>query len=351
MCGIFGVYGSKDAPELTYLGLYALQHRGQESAGMAVFNGSDITCLKGLGLVSDIFSKKKIKSLKGTASIGHVRYSTSGATALKNAQPLSARWRTGAHSKTVALAHNGNIVNTKEVRKHFLKKGMKFKTSVDTELILQGILHSGADNAAGAVVQALAPLKGAYSLAGFINDKLVAVRDPYGVRPLCLGKLKSGTGVAWAVASESVAFDIIGADYVREIQPGEILLIDENGLKSTWLARPISERKPRPSIKGMGNCSKLSNQEGRGKSALCIFEFIYFSRPDSIIFNNSGRSVYSVRKKIGQTLSEESRNAGPPAADIVLSVPDSSNVQALGFHQDSGVPLEAGLVRNHYIGR
>lgn len=311
MCGIFGIIGHKDAARLTYLGLYALQHRGEESAGIVAYDGKKVRQHKDMGLVDDVFNEKAIKSLRGDLAVGHTRYSTTGASSAKNIQPFLVSHRK-AH---IAIAHNGNLTNTLKLRQGLEEKGSIFQTTMDSELIAHLLVKSKKKNAQESVIEALSQLEGAYSLVLMLNDLLIGARDPYGWRPLCLGKLDGG----WVLASETCALDLIRAEYVRDIEPGEIVFIDKNGLKSV---------KPHP----------------KTRHAFCIFEYVYFARPDSNIF---GKNVYLVRKRLGRHLAREC----PVDCDLVMPVPDSGNYAALGFAEESRIPLELGLIRNHYIGR
>ena len=311
-CGIFGVYGHTEAARLTGLGLNALQHRGEESCGIAVGDGSTIKVHKGIGHVSDVFdTPDKFDGLEGHLAIGHNRYSTTGGDSANNVQPFVAECR--GH---IAVAHNGNLVNTTELRSEMQEGGAIFQTSTDSEVILHLIAKSQATTIADRAMDALAKLKGAYSLVMSTERHLIAARDPHGFRPLCLGQL----GDAWIIASESCALDIISARYIRDIEPGELVIIDENGLRTYF---------------------QVNKAE---KPAHCIFEFIYFSRPDSMIF---GDNVDKTRRKFGKQLAIEH----PADADIVISVPDSSNTAALGYADQSGLKYELGLIRNHYVGR
>jgi amidophosphoribosyltransferase len=315
MCGIFGIYNHSEASKLTYLGLYSLQHRGQESAGIASTDEKQIYSYVQMGLVSDIFDKENLAKLKGKSAIGHVRYSTAGPSYVKNCQPLVIDYTRGK----LALGHNGNLINAANWRVKLEKAGAIFQTSSDSEVILHLIAKSRKYPIEEAVKDALSKVKGAYSLLLMTPYKIIAARDPWGVRPLCIGKLQK----SWIVASESCSLDLINAKYIREVKPGEIVVISKKGLKS------IQTKKTE------NNC------------AFCVFEHIYFSRPDSTVY---GESVYSVRKKMGAKLAEESmRKIG--RADIVFSVPDSANSAAIGFSQASGLPYETGLIRNHYVGR
>ena len=311
-CGVFAIYGHRNAAEMTYLGLYALQHRGQESSGIVTADGSEMYHHRDMGLISEVFADMGIfKYLKGQNAIGHNRYSTTGSNKITNVQPLLAADRDGP----VAIGHNGNLTNTRSLFDELLKNGAIFQTSLDSEIITHLIAMSRKKTFLDRLVDALSKVQGAYCLVVLTKDGVIAARDPHGFRPLCLGK----TGSAWAVASESCALDIIGGRYIRDIEPGEIVTIDKNGVTS------IKPFKPQ-------------------KKLFCIFEYVYFSRPDSIIF---GECVDKARRKIGRTLAEEH----PVDGDIVISVPDSSNTAALGYAHASGLPFEIGLIRNHYIGR
>lgn len=311
MCGIFGITGHKDAARLTYLGLYALQHRGEESAGIITFNGRKIAFQKGMGLAGDIFKEKAIKSLRGDLAIGHVRYSTTGSSVAKNIQPFFVNHRK-AH---IAIAHNGNLTNTLSLRKHMEKRGSIFQTSMDSETIVHLLVKSDKKDYKEKVVEALSPLEGAYSVVLLLDGLLIGARDPHGWRPLCIGRLNG----AYVLASETCALDLIHAKYVREIEPGEIVFIEKGKLESVKL--PPADRR-----------------------AACIFEYIYFARPDSNIF---GENVYLTRKRLGGQLAKEY----PIDADLIMPIPDSGNYAALGFCEDSKIPFEMGMVRNHYVGR
>ena len=313
-CGIFGIYGNLNAAYYTYLGLYALQHRGQESAGIAVTDGSKITYYRDFGLVSSVFKSESLKKLTGHTAIGHNRYSTSGASdSPDNIQPIVVSYKYGQ----LAIAHNGNLVNALELRERLEEEGSIFRGTTDSEVIVHLIVKSKKSKFVEKLVDALLRLRGAYSLLVMTNKKLIAARDPWGFRPLCMGEL-NGSPV---FASETCAFDLIGAKYVRDVEPGEIIVV-ENGQVSSF-------RLP-----GSEECKKSQ----------CIFEFIYFARPDSRIF---GKSVYEVRKEFGRILAREY----PVEADLVIPVPDSGVVPALGYSQESGIPFEMGLIRNHYVGR
>ena len=310
-CGVFGIFGHPEAANMTYLGLYALQHRGQESAGIAASDGQQVRLSKEMGYVADIFGGETLAKLSGPASIGHVRYSTAGESKLLNAQPILIDC---AHGQ-IALCHNGNIVNAGELRDDLVQQGSIFQSNSDTELILHLYARSRARSVEDAIVESVAQVQGAFSLVMLTKDKLIAVRDPHGFRPLALGRLDN----AWVVCSETCAMDLIGATYERDVTPGEILIISADGVKSI---------KPFPK-------APLSH---------CIFEHVYFARPDSYVF---GRSVNEVRTELGRILAREQ----PVEADVVVPVPDSGVCAAMGFHEASGVPLRMGLIRNHYVGR
>ena len=307
------MFGHPESAKLAYLMLYALQHRGQEAAGVVSTDGSRLHVHKAMGLVADVFSQQDLESLPGNAAIGHVRYSTTGASAERNCQPFVSGPAGGC---ALALAHNGNLVNTPELRAALEERGVEFESTSDSECIMHQIRLSKAPTFREKVVEGLRPAKGAYSLVIMNEEAMVAARDPRGFRPLCLGRFKEG---GYAVASESCAFDLIEAEYIRDIEPGEVLFVDRHGLSSV---RPF-ETVP---------------------SSMCIFEFIYFSRPDSTIFN---APVHVVRKELGRQLAWEA----PAPADIVVPVPDSATVAALGYAEVSRIPYELGLIRNHYVGR
>ncbi len=311
-CGIFGIYNHHEAANLTYLGLFSLQHRGQESSGIVSTDGRDVFSHTGEGLVADVFSDHRVlQDLKGHIAIGHNRYSTTGSTSMSNVQPLVARIQTGP----LAISHNGNLVNSALLRREFESGGSIFQTTTDSEVIIHLIARSKAGSLPERITEACRQLKGAYSLVILAPNMLVAARDPNGFRPLALGKMHG----SWVVASESCAFDLVGAEYVRDVMPGEIAVMDSSGFHSSRFSRPNTITQ-------------------------CIFEYIYFSRPDSIIF---GDFVDKTRRKLGKNLANES----PAEADIVISVPDSSNTAGLGYSQRSGIRFELGLIRNHYIGR
>ena len=310
-CGVFGIYGNPNAATLTYLGLYALQHRGQESAGIATSDREHIYRYAGMGEVSDVFSQERIDNLLGDMAIGHNRYSTTGSSFLKNAQPFRASSILGP----IVLSHNGNLTNSLTIRSDLEKQGHIFQTTIDSEVIVHLMAKSGLNDFLDALVFSLKQIKGAYSLLIMNRNRLFAVRDPYGFRPLSLGKL----GDAWVVASETCAFDMVGAEFVRDVKPGELIELTSSEVKSFF---PFQKHE----------------------ESLCIFEYIYFSRPDSKIF---GESVYDMRINLGRMLAKMS----PVDADIVLPIPDSSNCAALGYAKESGIPFELGMIRSHYIGR
>jgi len=310
-CGVFGVYGHPKAAELTYYGLYALQHRGQESAGIVTSNGEQFYKHVGMGLVSQVFKGNVLQEMPGNLAIGHTRYSTTGSSHLGNAQPLTGTcWR-----GQIAVAHNGNLTNAAAVRDELEADGLMFQTTVDSEIILN-LLAQPANSHGNNIVQTIRRLEGAYSLVIMTEKELIGVRDPFGFRPLCLGKLDE----AWVLASETCALDLIHAKFVRDVEPGEIVAIGPQGLSSVQ-AFPEQERR-----------------------AFCIFEYVYFARPDSTIAN---RNVYKVRVEMGRQLAREF----PIAADLVVPVPDSGNCAALGYALESGIPFEMAFVRNHYVGR
>ena len=316
-CAVFGIWGDKEAARMAYLGLYAQQHRGQESAGIVTqFEGTHIHH-KGLGLVGDVFSEEDLEHLKGEAAIGHTRYSTFGRNLLTNAQPLTAQLQNGP----VALAHNGNIINGQKLRDELTALGSIFQGTNDTEVVLHLLARHPSPNVVECLKDCLPSIVGAFSMVLLTKDKLIAVRDPLGFRPLVLGKRPcEGGGFATVIASETCAFDLIGARFVREIEPGEIFWIDREGEHSVRFHEPMA------------------------RSAKCVFEHVYFARPDSIVF---GASVYMTRRQLGERLAKEK----PVEADIVIPVPDSGVPAALGYSQQSGIPFELGIIRNHYIGR
>jgi amidophosphoribosyltransferase len=311
MCGIFGISGHKEAGWLSYLGLYALQHRGEESAGIVVRDGNKINIHKGMGLVCDVFNENSIKNLKGDTAVGHVRYSTTGSSCVENAQPFCAY-----HKKiNITVAHNGNLTNIAALRQQMEDKGSIFQTSMDSEIIAHLIAAGCRRNIEENIIATMKSVEGAYSLVLMIDDMLVGARDPYGFRPLCLGKFEG----AYVLASETSALDLVRAEYVRDIEPGEIVFIRKDKIDSV---KPFCENR----------------------KAHCIFEYIYFSRPDSNIFGNN---VYLCRKRLGENLVSECKLD----CDIVMPVPDSGSYAAIGFSEKSKIPFEMGMIRNHYIGR
>ncbi len=311
MCGIFGIFSHSEAPNIAYLGLHALQHRGQESAGIVSTDGYSIRSHKEMGLVSDIFDESTLEKLSGSAAVGHVRYSTAGSSDLKNAQPFIVEYAKGP----LAVAHNGNLTNAKIIRDELQNYGSIFQSNMDTEVIVHLIALSHENSTLERLISALRRVEGSYSLLLLTEKEMIAVRDPHGFRPLVLGKLKD----ALVVASETCAFDLVEASYVREIEPGEILHISKDGARSY---KPLK----------------------KAAHHFCIFEYIYFARPDSDVF---GRTVYGVRKAFGRELARED----PIDADLVIPIPDSGISAAIGYSQAAGIPFEMGLIRNHYVGR
>jgi amidophosphoribosyltransferase len=311
MCGIFGIFNHSEASNIAYLGLHSLQHRGQESAGIVSTDGYAVYAHREMGLVSDIFDEQTLLKLRGNSAIGHVRYSTAGSSDIKNAQPFVVEYSKGS----LAIAHNGNLTNAKIVRDELQNYGSIFQSTMDTEVIVHLIALSHENSTLERLIAALRRVEGSYSLLILTDKEMIAVRDPYGFRPLVLGKLKD----AFVVASETCAFDLVEAKYIREIEPGEILHITKEGAQSF---KPFKKAEPR----------------------LCIFEYIYFARPDSDVF---GRTVYGVRKAFGRELAREH----PVEADLVIPIPDSGISAAIGYAQAAGLPFEMGLIRNHYVGR
>ncbi|HBF34439.1 TPA: amidophosphoribosyltransferase [Candidatus Sumerlaeota bacterium] len=311
-CGIVGIYNAPEASKLAYLALYALQHRGQESAGIVSAEDGRLYMHKSKGLVADVFSADTLEALPGARAIGHVRYSTTGSNMEANVQPLLANY----HAGSLAVAHNGNLTNADALRAMIEKRGAIFQTTTDSEIFLHLIAHSASSTFKEALLLSLMRTKGAFSLLLLRPDSMVAVRDPNGFRPMVIGKLGDG----YVVASETCAFDIMGAEYIREALPGEILTFDKDGMHSEM---PFA----------------------KSESAYCVFENIYYSRPDSIASN--GRSIYEIRADLGRELAREF----PVEADVVIGVPDSAIPASIGYAQESGIPYEMGLIRNHYIGR
>jgi len=311
-CGIFGIFGHSESANLTYLGLYALQHRGQEGSGICSSDGTKLYLEKSLGLVAEIFNEKVLKNLPGHIAIGHNRYSTTGSSTIENVQPLMATYSLGS----IAIAHNGNLVDIENLKNKLEKDGAIFQSTSDSEIILHLIARAKSGELIERIASAVRQISGAFSLLLMTEKELIAIRDPYGIRPLCLGQIKD----AYVVASETCAFDLIGATYLRDIEPGEMLIIDENGLNSIKIFNSV-------------------------KRAYCVFEFIYFARPDSYIFDHI--CVNTVRKELGRQLAREHGID----ADLVIPVPDSGVPAALGYAEESGIPFEFGLIRNHYVGR
>jgi amidophosphoribosyltransferase len=310
-CGLFGIWNHAEAANVVYLGLYALQHRGQESAGIASTDGDHFQVEKAMGWVADVFSRDRLRRLPGHRAIGHVRYSTAGSSNLRNAQPITG---TTVHGP-VAIAHNGNLVNAEALRAELEKDGAVFQSSSDTEVILHLLARSEGATLAEQLARALTRVRGAYTLLLLTQDSMIGVRDPSGFRPLTLGRL----GESWVLASETCALDLMEAKVERDVEPGEILVVDERGLTSLRPFRPAERLQ-------------------------CVFEYVYFARPDSMLW---GRNVHAVRKALGHQLAREY----PVAADLVIAVPDSGVGAALGFSEESGLPYDTGLVRNHYVGR
>ncbi len=311
MCSVIGVFGVPEAAKYAYFGLFSLQHRGQEAAGIASSDGKKIHITKGRGLVTQVFDEKKLSLLVGSSAVGHTRYSTAGEDSVLDAQPIFARYDLGQ----IAVVHNGNLTNAKEVRKELIKEGAIFQTFMDTENLIHLIARSQKEHLYDRIIEALQRIEGAYSLILLSRKKMFAMRDPHGFRPLSIAKLGDG----WVVASETCAFDLIGAEYVRDIRPGELVVFEEGKEP-----RSIQVFEPTPHK--------------------CIFEFIYFARPDSQIF---GKSVYELRKAMGRELAKEY----PIEADLVVPVPDSGVAAAIGYAEASGIPFELGIIRNHYVGR
>jgi amidophosphoribosyltransferase len=313
MCGVFGIFGHPEAANLTYLGLHALQHRGQESAGIVTADDERLYTHRSLGLVADAFSQSILQQLPGRMAVGHVRYSTAGGGGLLNSQPMAVDFAAGS----LAVAHNGNFTNAEAMRDELEAKGSIFHGSSDTESLVHLIAHSSQRSLEDKIVDALGHVKGAYSLVFLTTDKMIAVRDPHGFRPLCLGKMRSGG--AYTVSSEPISFDLIDAEFVRNLEPGEMIVVDESGLRSHF---PLATQ-PRK---------------------MCVFEYIYFARPDSML---GGASVYQVRRQLGEGLAIEH----PVDADVVVPVPDSGLPAAIGYARQSQLPFEMGLIRSHYVGR
>jgi len=311
-CGVFGVYGHPRAAELTYYGLYALQHRGQESAGIVTCHDQQFHVYRGMGLVSQVFTGNILKQLPGSMGVGHTRYSTTGSSHIKNAQPLTVDCARGQ----IAIAHNGNLTNASQLREELESRGSIFQTTVDSEIILHLMAQPSLNGQENNLIQTVNRIEGAYSLVIMTENEVIGVRDPHGFRPLCIGRLDD----AWILASETCALDLINAKFVRDVDPGEIVIFNKDGMRSLQ-AFPMHDKR-----------------------AFCIFEYVYFARPDSTIAN---RNVYKVRVNMGRELAREY----PIKADIVVPVPDSGNCAALGYSLESGIPYEMAFIRNHYVGR
>lgn len=312
-CGVFGIYSNDemDVASLTYYGLYALQHRGQESAGIVVSNNHELNCYKNMGLVSEVFDAEKISKLKGNSAIGHVRYSTTGSSNIENAQPIVSKYKLGS----IAIAHNGNLVNAEVIKGLLEDGGCIFHTTIDSEVLLNLVARGAKKGIEKAVVDAIQAVKGSFAIVILTEDKLIGVRDPNGIRPLCIGKLKN----SYILCSESCALDSVGADFIRDVNPGEVVIIDKDGLKSLTFAE-------------------------KTKCETCAFEYIYFARPDSIM---DGINIYNSRTLAGMQLYKEC----PADADIVIGVPDSGLAAAVGYSKASGIPFDIGFVKNKYVGR
>lgn len=312
-CGIFGVFGVPEAALLVYPGLFAMQHRGQESAGIVASDGTQVRTTKGVGLVNDVFTSDILRDMPGHLAIGHVRYSTTGSPRLQNVQPLVVECSDGVW----AIAHNGNLVNAQALRKMYQDSGAIFQTSTDSEILVHLLADPMYRSRPRRVARALAELKGSFSFLLMTRDCVMAARDPLGFKPLSIGKL----GAGYVFASETCALTQVGAEFVRDVEPGELVVVDSAGLRSTWFA-----------------------EEEKHRFSQCVFEHVYFARPDSMVF---GQSVHATRVKLGMRLAQEH----PADADIVVAVPDSGNSAALGFSRQSGIPLDFGFMRNHYVGR
>src|SRR6476620_11444155 len=310
-CGVFGIFGNPEAANLTYLGLYALQHRGQESAGIVTADGEHMRASRAMGHVAEAFDEAALESLPGHLAIGHTRYSTAGESKLLNAQPI---FIDCAHGQ-IAIAHNGNLVNAGELRERLVRDGSIFQTSSDTEVVLHLYARSREHTVEDALIESISQIKGAFSFALVTKDRLIAARDPHGFRPLTLGRL----GDAWIVCSETCALDLIGGTYVRDVEPGELVIISKAGLKSIKPFAPARQSQ-------------------------CIFEHVYFSRPNSYVF---GESVNEVRTQLGRALAREAS----VEADVIVPIPDSGVCAAIGYAEASDIPMRMGLIRNHYVGR
>ncbi len=311
-CGVCGIYGHEDAAKLAYFGLYALQHRGQESAGIVASNGEQVTIHKDMGLVPEVFSEQNLQKLSGHMAVGHVRYSTTGESNIINTQPFLVNHK----GLPLSVAHNGNLTNSISLRQKLEQQGSIFQTSMDSEIVVHLMARYLEQGLKEAITHTFTDIQGAYSLLLMTQDTMIAVRDPHGFRPLCLGKLRNG---GWVVASETCALDLIEAEYIREIEPGEVLIINKEGIDSLFPWEPC-------------------------QPSFCIFEHVYFARPDSDVF---GFNVYRARKRMGEILARETNID----ADFVMPFPDSGNYAAIGYSNASGIPMEMGMIRNHYVGR
>jgi amidophosphoribosyltransferase len=333
MCGIFGVWGVKEASSLIYRGLFALQHRGQESAGIVASDGKTLRLHRGMGLVANTFTKDDIGRLKGSSGIGHVRYSTAGLSRIEEAQPLLISCSEG---EQIAIAHNGNILNSGNLKGRLEREGSIFQTISDSEVILHRIARAKTRDFISNLISSISLLKGGYSLLFLLKDKMVALRDPFGFRPLSIGK----RGKSIFIASETSAFDLVGAKYIRDVEPGEIVIIDKSGLTSIFYVQPSPQEHLTTKSYLIGDYELPYPI----RKSYCIFEHIYFARPDSLVFSEG---VYSVRKMLGRKLGAENR----VSADMVISVPYSGTIAAMGYAEETDMPYELGLVRNNYIGR
>lgn len=312
-CGVFGIYGNPDAARVVFFGIFSLQHRGQESAGIAASDGHKIRMHRDMGLVTQVFQEERLAELRGYIAIGHTRYSTTGSSVLRNVQPLLCECDLGP----IALAHNGDLINAAELRDEMLARGIEFETTNDSEVIIKLIAYSGACTAEEAIIEAMKKIRGAYAVVIMTRDKLIGIRDPFGIRPLCIGRLN---GSEYVIASETCALNTIGAQFVREVEPGEMIVVDERGLQEI-------QAVPR---------------EG---SALCVFEYVYFARPDSRMY---GRTMHDVRRRMGHELAKEHP---APGAHIVFPIPDTGTPHAIGFAEASRIPYAEGVIKNRYIHR
>lgn len=320
MCGVFGIYRNAEAAKLTYLGLHALQHRGQESAGIVSSDGSKLFAHRSMGLVQDVFKTADLERIQGDSAIGHVRYATAGTSHVKNAQPFAVSYARGA----IAVGHDGNLINAEDLREKLEDRGSIFQSDSDAEVVVHLVAMSQEPRIEDRIAEALLQVKGAYAFVFLTEEALVAVRDPLGIRPLVLGRMrKGGDEASWVLASEPCAFELMGAKMIREVEPGEMIVVDEQGLRSRF---PFASPGQEPTRKA------------------CIFEQVYFARPDS---KQNGASIYEVRKSFGKRLAQEQ----PTSCDVVIPVPDSGVPAAIGYAREAGIPFEMGLIRSHYVGR